>query len=411
MTSRDLFLKVLNFENSDRTLKWEFGYWGGAIEKWYKEGLPKKLGFNKKLAYGEIILGPGFQYPMPSYDDNVLNEYDVSLYFNFDKAPAPLPFNWLYCPKFEYQIINETEDTFDYIDECGIKCRNFKDLKSMPMWLEHPVKNESDWEELVRDRLNLDNFSERYNLNNYSKRYGESYDNVEEFISKAKDRDYPICIYGSPIGFFGILRLLIGEENLYYWYYDKPDLLKKMLDYLCNFWLSIAEELISKIDFDYGRFWEDMAYKGSSLISPSLFREFMTPYYKKLIDFAKSKGIKHFIVDSDGYMEDLIPLFMEVGMTAILPFDILAGNDIERVRKKYPNFGILGGINKYALLKKESIDNELEKAKRLIEKGGFVPCVDHLVPPDVSWENFKYYRRKLNDMIDMVKVKPKKFGS
>ena len=234
---------------------------------------------------------------------------------------------------------------------------------------------------------------------------------IEGAISKAKDRDYPICFYGPPIGFFGILRFLIGEENLYYWYYDKPDFLKKILDYLCNFWLSIAEELISKIDFDYGRFWEDMAYKGGSLISPKLFREFMTPHYKRLINFAKSKGIKHFIVDSDGYMEDLMSLFIEVGMTAILPFDALAGNDIERIRKKYPNFGIIGGINKYALLKKESIDNELEKAKRLIGTGGFIPYVDHFVPPDVSWENFEYYRRKLNDIIDVVEVKPKKVGS
>jgi uroporphyrinogen decarboxylase len=27
----------------------------------------------------------------------------------------------------------------------------------------------------------------------------------------------------------------------------------------------------------------------------------------------------------------------------------------------------------------------------LIEEGGFIPTVDHLVPPDVSWDNFRYY--------------------
>ena len=27
----------------------------------------------------------------------------------------------------------------------------------------------------------------------------------------------------------------------------------------------------------------------------------------------------------------------------------------------------------------------------LIAEGGFVPTVDHTVPPDVSWENFSYY--------------------
>ena len=27
----------------------------------------------------------------------------------------------------------------------------------------------------------------------------------------------------------------------------------------------------------------------------------MTPYYRRLIDFARGRGIKHFVVDSDGW--------------------------------------------------------------------------------------------------------------
>ena len=27
----------------------------------------------------------------------------------------------------------------------------------------------------------------------------------------------------------------------------------------------------------------------------------------------------------------------------------------------------------------------------MIEEGGFIPTVDHTVPPDVSWDNFRYY--------------------
>ena len=28
----------------------------------------------------------------------------------------------------------------------------------------------------------------------------------------------------------------------------------------------------------------------------------------------------------------------------------------------------------------------------LISEGGYIPHCDHLVPPNSSWENFKYYR-------------------
>jgi uroporphyrinogen decarboxylase len=265
----------------------------------------------------------------------------------------------------------------------------------MPLWVSHPVTCEADWEAIVRERLNLENLAGRYTVAD-----------VDVFVAQARHRDHPMCLYGSPIGFFGVLRFMIGEENLYYWYYDNPQLIKRILDHLCAMWLTIAEELTARIDFDFGRFYEDMAYRGGSLISPGMFREFLAPYYRRLIEFAKSRGINHFVVDSDGYMEDMIPLFLESGVTAILPWEARAGNDIERVRDRYPGLGLLGAIDKMALFRKEDIDQELAKAARMIARGGYIPYVDHAVPPGVSWENYRYYRDGLNNIIETVKVRP-----
>jgi uroporphyrinogen decarboxylase len=36
----------------------------------------------------------------------------------------------------------------------------------------------------------------------------------------------------------------------------------------------------------------------------------------------------------------------------------------------------------------------------LIEEGGFIPTVDHTVPPDVSLENFKYYIEKKKQLLN-----------
>ena len=47
----------------------------------------------------------------------------------------------------------------------------------------------------------------------------------------------------------------------------------------------------------------------------------MSPYYKKLIGFLKTKGIGTFIVDTDGKVDELLPLFMEAGINAMLPFE------------------------------------------------------------------------------------------
>jgi len=119
-----------------------------------------------------------------------------------------------------------------------------------------------------------------------------------------------------------------------------------------------------------------------------------------LINFLKSKGIKYFLVDTDGKVDGLIPLFLEAGINVMIPFEQQAGNNLIEFRKNYPELRMMGGFDKNTLYKgKEYINKELEKMPYLISKGGYIPYSDHDVPPNSSWENFKYYRNKLQDII------------
>jgi uroporphyrinogen decarboxylase len=71
--------------------------------------------------------------------------------------------------------------------------------------------------------------------------------------------------------------------------------------------------------------------------------------------------------------------------------------DVVRIREAFPRLQIIGGIDKRCLAAgHEQIDRELEyKLGAILGKGGFIPTVDHLVPPDVSWDNYTYYRQRL----------------
>lgn len=61
----------------------------------------------------------------------------------------------------------------------------------------------------------------------------------------------------------------------------------------------------------------------------------------------------------------------------------------------------MGGIDKKVLSKnKEFILRELKKVKRMLEKGGYIPYTDHMVPPEVSFDNYKFYRMELKKIID-----------
>jgi hypothetical protein len=61
---------------------------------------------------------------------------------------------------------------------------------------------------------------------------------------------------------------------------------------------------------------------------------------------------------------------------------------------------MIGGIDKRVLTQnKEAIETELHTKMPLIHKGGFIPTVDHAVPPDVSLENFIYYLNRKRELI------------
>ena len=68
--------------------------------------------------------------------------------------------------------------------------------------------------------------------------------------------------------------------------------------------------------------------------------------------------------------------------------------DPVKLRREYGKDMVLcGGIDKRAMARgKKAIDEELDRHMRpMLESGGFIPTVDHTVPPDVSYDNFTYY--------------------
>jgi hypothetical protein len=396
MTASERYLKVLNFAETDRTVNWEFAYWGGALNRWYEEGLPKKYGLEKKVEYGETVCGAGLHYPLVSVSggQNIVIDRDVSDFFHFDHNLVCPPINhWIY-PKCDKVTMKEDTYKIQIVDEYGITKVIKKDASSMPHWIDWPVKDEKSWEKIREERFQL----------NYHDRIVHTQSDFSKIVT---DKTHPVNLFGDPVGFYGSIRFLVGEMNLLYMYYDNPTLVKNILQFLTDFWINMAEEILHRYNIEVCAFWEDMSGKNGPLIGPNIFREFMSPCYKRLIDFLKTKGVKHFIVDTDGNVSVLIPLFLEVGITGLLPFERQAGNDLLQIRKKYPRLQMAGGFNKNVLSQSYTeIDKELEIIRNMIQLGGFIPYCDHLVPPNVPWDNYRYFRKRLTEIILSTTVKP-----
>ncbi|MHC4886139.1 MAG: hypothetical protein ACYTGH_13760 [Planctomycetota bacterium] len=122
----------------------------------------------------------------------------------------------------------------------------------------------------------------------------------------------------------------------------------------------------------------------------------MMPGYDRMVDCARRNGIPVVSVDTDGDCNELIPPFTAHGINMMFPFEAQAGNDLLAIRERHPGLGVVGGLDKRALAAgRDAIDREVDLAAQMVERGRYIPAWDHLIPPDVSWENFAYAAEKI----------------
>jgi uroporphyrinogen decarboxylase len=387
MNARERFLAIMNFEKVDRTLLWEMGYWKDTLERWYGEGLPKGLDVTAGLKPGEGVRGESA--PHKIFCPDMPRDGDVHTYFGFDPGLVCLPINSVLEPPFEKKVIEEEKGYVIYQDEYGVTKKMNKATPSRPQYLRWPAQDRQGFEAL-KQRL----------VPSLKDRVPPAW---KELITGYAHRDHPLTLGGYPCGFYGMLRFLMGEERLLLNFYDDPSLVRDFMNTLADFWIELWGQALSEIRVDCVNFWEDMAYRTGPLISPEMFKEFMLPPYQKVTSFLRSMGVTIFIVDSDGNLEKLIPLFLDAGITALFPFEVQAGNDIVSIRRKYPRLQILGGIDKLKIAQgKAAIDEELNsKVPFMLRSGGYIPHIDHHVHPDISWQDFVYYRTRLNETIQV----------
>lgn len=373
MNSKERFKASLTFQPIDRPFHWEtLGMWPETLDRWYAEGLDAQLKHPLSVDWGAIrsdeylrVLVHAFEFDRVDYlRDAVVSGYNDSPFF----------------PPFEQQVIQEEENTRIILDSDGITKREFSqyNTSSMPQFLKFPVENRQDFVDLL-PRLNA------YHPGRFSADY-------VLLCQKYRTRDFPAGL--TVCGAFGHPRNLMGVENLCTAYYDQPALIHEILEQWLDFYCTLTSLVYKDLQFDFLLIWEDMAYKGGSLISPRLVKQFMLPYYQKLIDHVHSFGCDLIIVDSDGDVSELVPLFIKVGVNVMFPFEVQAGMDVMVFRRKYgKDLALIGGLDKRLLVNQNHrlVEEIKVKVLPLLEEGGYIPALDHTVPPDVSLKNFRNY--------------------
>ena len=362
MDSRDRFLKCNRFEPVDQVPFVEIAAWGQATERWLAEG-------------------------MPSDEDTNFNTLKGCEYFGFERWDYA-PLNVGMRPSFEHQVLDEDERTIVFRGGDGIVHRALKEGQaesgtraSMDQYLRFPVETRADFEDLRK----------RYDSNDA----GRYPDNWCDLVQVWGDRDYPLALTGiGGFGFYSMLRRWMGTERACTVFYDEPAFAEEMLDFLTEFFMEVSQRALEETDADWFNYFEDFAFKTAPLISPKIFKQFLQPRYQRINDYLRSHGIDIISLDSDGNIEVLLPMIIECGFNHLCPMEQAAGMDAVRIRKEYGTaFAMLGSIDKREIARgKREIEQELlRQVPFLLESGGYIPTIDHAIPPDVSYENFLYY--------------------
>ncbi len=374
MNFRDHFVGTLQFNSAAAIPLIPGNGRKSTLERWHREGLP--AGVDGSGTTEEACRQAGI--PVEKLPD----------------GPG-FPINFNMNPMFEEKVIEVREHSQVVQDWKGNVCEIGREFTTEYLrhaidfvtrrWIRCPVESRADWPDMRRRYQSCDP--------------GRFPADPAAQGKRIQNRDYPLILSFS--GPYWILREWCGFEGLSMLFYDDPALVEEMIEFWERYVLEIMEKAFAVYTPEMVHFSEDMAYKGHSMLSPEMCRKFLLPTWKRWGECAKAHGVPLFAVDSDGYIGELIPLWIEAGVDACDPVEVAAGNDIVRFRREYGrDMAYRGGVDKREMARGgRHIEAEIERLKPVIRSGGFIPGCDHGVPSDVSWPDFVHYVRCLHQAI------------
>jgi uroporphyrinogen decarboxylase len=296
-----------------------------------------------------------------------------------------------FYPVFEEKILEDQGDYEIVQDFAGRAVKCFKNRRSgfMPEYVGNPVKDRASWEESCLWRMDPSSPGREPEIK-------RAVEGAREAAAAGQ------MIVANIVGGYMYLRALMGPVNVMYIIYDDPGLVNSCMEA----WFGLADAVYAKmqedVTIDEIYIAEDICYNHGFLIGPEMIREFLFPYYKQLFANIRRRQegrarAPYFKLDTDGFSDVAIPLYKEIGLDYLAPFEVASGCDVVRTAKEYPDLRISGGFDKRILAESpEAIDREIDRIMPFMKKrGGYYPTCDHGIPAEVSFENYVHYRRRM----------------
>ena len=366
MNSRERVLAALNFEEADR-IPIHDSPWAATVERWRKEGLPVEIN------------------PAEYFDYEIVS-------FGADTSP-----------RFPIEVVEETEEYIIHTTAFGGLRRDHKDYSTTPGIIDYPCKSREDWERIKerltpsRDRVD---WKGKWLVGTAEDERGV--ESVLETGRGERRRGLPGCerareqgkftCYGAGVG-YGKMQSYVASERLLMAIATEPDWVRDMYETDANLAIEMYE-VMKEGGFEFDGAWPfcDLGYRNGLLFSPRHFDEQLRPTFRRLFDYFRGEGMP-VILHSCGCVRDLIPRFIEDGLTCLQPLEVKAGMDLIELKRDFGDkLAFMGGIDVRAMaaedpaIIKEEIRTKIPVAKR---GGGYIYHSDHSVPNNVSFARYQ----------------------
>ena len=181
-----------------------------------------------------------------------------------------------------------------------------------------------------------------------------------------------------------------------------PKLAEAIIDRTTEMSVGMVERF-ARAGVDIIMYGEDIASQQSLVMSPAMWREWLFPRLKRVVDAAHAaRPDVIFVYHSDGNVTDAIPGLLEAGIDVLNPLQPEC-MDVVRIKAEYGSkIALWGGLSVQQTMPwgtPEDVRNEVRECMATLGKnGGYLIAPSHTIEPEVPFENVKAFKEAVDEL-------------
>jgi len=202
------------------------------------------------------------------------------------------------------------------------------------------------------------------------RRYRPPLDYVDQFFDEDEVREVrTFCpdrclIYGSHIGPFTAGYLAMGFERFFLRLLEDAAFVHELLTARTEWCMAMFRKAVS-LGAEVLVLGDDAGHRGGPMISPRMWREFVLPYHRQIVEELGVPVMWH----SDGNVESLLPLAVEAGFAGFHGLEPAAGVDLAKAKREFGQDLVLIGNVDVSVLCRSDLEAVRAEVDRCIEQG------------------------------------------